>query len=182
MADETLNQPIDPVRLTRREVEILALVIEGYSSKQVADLLFISKRTVDFHLDNVYGKLNVKNKMQALQRATRLGPPAPRGVNAPLRFLRRNWKKRTLPVNRRPTQTLACFFCLFFPCLVKFGRNRRRSRRTGRQTANKNFAAIQQLPNTLHFLEKKHFLPSPLAGQGLEVEAKPFRRISLNDS
>jgi LuxR family maltose regulon positive regulatory protein len=73
MADETLIQPIDPVRLTRREVEILALVIEGYSSKQVADLLFISKRTVDFHLDNVYGKLNVKNKMQALQRATRLG-------------------------------------------------------------------------------------------------------------
>ena len=73
MADETLTQETDPVRLTRREVEILSLVIEGHSSKQVAELLFISKRTVDFHLDNVYGKLNVKNKMQALQRATRLG-------------------------------------------------------------------------------------------------------------
>lgn len=63
----------EPITLTRREVEILALVVEGYSSKQVADILFISKRTVDFHLDNVYGKLKVRNKMQALQRATKLG-------------------------------------------------------------------------------------------------------------
>ena len=73
MSNETVTNSADPVRLTKREVEILSLVIEGYSSKQVADLLFISKRTVDFHLDNVYGKLEVRNKMQALQRATRLG-------------------------------------------------------------------------------------------------------------
>ncbi len=61
------------VTLTRRELEILTLVIEGHASKEVADILFISKRTVDFHLDNVYGKLKVKNKMQALQKATKLG-------------------------------------------------------------------------------------------------------------
>ncbi len=61
------------VQLTKRELEILSLVVEGHSSKMVADLLFISKRTVDFHLDNIYGKLQVRNKMQALQRATRLG-------------------------------------------------------------------------------------------------------------
>ncbi len=63
----------EPITLTRREVEILTLVVEGHSSKDVADILFISKRTVDFHLDNVYGKLKVRNKMQALQRATKLG-------------------------------------------------------------------------------------------------------------
>ena len=63
----------DTARLTRREVEILSLIVEGYSSKKVADLLFVSKRTVDFHLDNVYEKLQVTNRMQALQRATRLG-------------------------------------------------------------------------------------------------------------
>ena len=62
-----------PVQLTKRALEILSFVVEGHSSKQVADLLFISKRTVDFHLDNIYGKLQVRNKMQALQRATRLG-------------------------------------------------------------------------------------------------------------
>lgn len=61
------------VTLTRREVEILTLVVEGHPSKEVADILYISKRTVDFHLDNVYGKLQVKNKMQAFQKATKLG-------------------------------------------------------------------------------------------------------------
>lgn len=63
----------DPVRLTKRELEILSLIVEGHSSKQVADLLFVSKRTVDFHLDNIYAKLQVNNRMQALQRASKLG-------------------------------------------------------------------------------------------------------------
>lgn len=72
MTDQ-ITKTDDPVRLTRRELEILALIVEGHSSKQVADLLFVSKRTVDFHLDNIYEKLNVTNRMQALQKATRLG-------------------------------------------------------------------------------------------------------------
>lgn len=63
----------DNIRLTRRELEILALIVEGHSSKHVADLLFVSKRTIDFHLDNIYQKLEVNNRMQALQRAARLG-------------------------------------------------------------------------------------------------------------
>ena len=63
----------DSARLTRREIEILTLIVEGHSSKQVADLLFVSKRTVDFHLDNIYEKLQVSNRMQALQRALYLG-------------------------------------------------------------------------------------------------------------
>lgn len=63
----------EPVRLTKRELEILSLIVEGHSSKQVADLLFVSKRTVDFHLDNIYAKLQVNNRMQALQRASKMG-------------------------------------------------------------------------------------------------------------
>lgn len=59
--------------LTKREVEILSLIVEGHSSKQVADILFVSKRTVDFHLDNIYQKLQVSNRMQALNKAQRLG-------------------------------------------------------------------------------------------------------------
>ncbi len=63
----------EAVRLTKRELEILALIVEGHSSKRVADMLFVSKRTVDFHLDNIYEKLQVTNRMQAMQRANRLG-------------------------------------------------------------------------------------------------------------
>ena len=73
MASESEVRLPDNVRLTPREVEILTYIVEGYSSKQVADLLFVSKRRVDFHLDNIYEKLNVTNRMQALQRAVRLG-------------------------------------------------------------------------------------------------------------
>jgi DNA-binding CsgD family transcriptional regulator len=61
------------VRLTKRELEVLMLVIEGRSSKDVADTLYVSKRTVDFHLANIYDKLQVSNRVQAFRRATRLG-------------------------------------------------------------------------------------------------------------
>ena len=61
------------IKLTKREVEVLSLVIEGKSSKQVADLLFVSKRTVDFHLANIYDKLEVTNRVQAFREATRRG-------------------------------------------------------------------------------------------------------------
>ncbi len=53
------------IYLTAREREVLKLVLEGLSSKAVADKLYLSKRTVDFHLANVYDKLKVDNRMQA---------------------------------------------------------------------------------------------------------------------
>ncbi len=63
----------EPIKLTKREIEVLTLVIEGKSSKEVADMLYVSKRTVDFHLANIYDKLQVTNRVQAFRRATRLG-------------------------------------------------------------------------------------------------------------
>lgn len=63
----------EPVKLTKREIEVLTLVIEGKSSKEVAELLYVSKRTVDFHLANIYEKLQVSNRVQAYRRATSLG-------------------------------------------------------------------------------------------------------------
>lgn len=62
-----------PVRLTKREVEVLSLIAQGKSSKEVADTLFVSKRTVDFHLANIYEKLNVSNRVQAFRRAAQMG-------------------------------------------------------------------------------------------------------------
>ena len=73
MSNELTTEMPEVAKLTRREIEILTLIVEGHSSKKVAELLYVSKRTVDFHLDNVYEKLQVSNRMQALQRATRLG-------------------------------------------------------------------------------------------------------------
>ena len=61
------------VKLTKREIEVLTHIIQGKSSREVAEQLFVSKRTVDFHLANVYDKLHVNNRVQAFRRATRLG-------------------------------------------------------------------------------------------------------------
>jgi DNA-binding NarL/FixJ family response regulator len=70
----TISQGEDQaVKLTKREIEVLTLVVQGKSSKEVADELFVSKRTVDFHLANIYDKLHVTNRVQAFRRATRLG-------------------------------------------------------------------------------------------------------------
>ncbi len=71
------------VKLTKREVEVLSLVIEGKSSKEVADELYVSKRTVDFHLANIYSKLSVTNRLQAFREATRRGLLAYPGTGTP---------------------------------------------------------------------------------------------------
>lgn len=62
------------VRLTRRELDVLYLVIvEGKSAEELADALCCRKRTVDFHLANIYKKLQVSNRTQAIHRAQQLG-------------------------------------------------------------------------------------------------------------
>ena len=61
------------VPLTDREAEVLNRVLEGRSSKEVARLLFVSKRTIDFHLTNIYHKLHVSNRVQAVLRAAQMG-------------------------------------------------------------------------------------------------------------
>lgn len=73
MSTTRSEQEQRPVRLTKREIEVLSLIAQGYSSKEAAEQLFVSKRTVDFHLANIYGKLQVNNRVQAFRVATRMG-------------------------------------------------------------------------------------------------------------
>ena len=61
------------INLTKREMEVLSLVLEGKSSREVASSLYCSKRTIDFHLARIYEKLQVTNRVQAMRRATLLG-------------------------------------------------------------------------------------------------------------
>jgi DNA-binding NarL/FixJ family response regulator len=55
--------------LTKREVEILRLVSEGYSNSQLAKMLWVTEQTVKFHLSNIYRKLNVANRTEAARWA-----------------------------------------------------------------------------------------------------------------
>jgi DNA-binding NarL/FixJ family response regulator len=58
--------PAEPTHdLTRRELEILQLVAEGYSNSQLARMLWVTEQTVKFHLSNIYRKLDVANRTEA---------------------------------------------------------------------------------------------------------------------
>lgn len=59
--------------LTRRELELLALLSEGLSNLALAARLFVSETTVRTHLRNINAKLNVHNRTQAIAAARRLG-------------------------------------------------------------------------------------------------------------
>ena len=59
--------------LTQRELEILEYVSLGLTVRQVATRLGLSPRTVETHLAKLYRKLGVRNRVQALSRATALG-------------------------------------------------------------------------------------------------------------
>ena len=55
----------EDVGLTRREREILALVSEGHSNRELAQMMWVTEQTVKFHLSNIYRKLDVSNRTEA---------------------------------------------------------------------------------------------------------------------
>ncbi len=69
-SDIITEKPTDDFNLSKREVEVLELLKEGFDYNQIAEKLFISPFTVRKHIENIYKKLQVNNKMQAVQKAT----------------------------------------------------------------------------------------------------------------
>ncbi len=61
------------VEITEREVEILTLIAEGFSSKQIGEKLFISPRTVDTHRTNLMNKLDIHNVAGLIRFALKNG-------------------------------------------------------------------------------------------------------------
>jgi DNA-binding NarL/FixJ family response regulator len=67
------GDPIPARAITDREEEILKLVAEGYSSKQIADLLYISVKTVERHRANLLAKLGLRDRLELARYAIRAG-------------------------------------------------------------------------------------------------------------
>jgi len=59
--------------LTERECEMLTLLANGISNKGIANRLFVSENTVKFHLKNIYAKLSVTSRVQAVSAARQMG-------------------------------------------------------------------------------------------------------------
>jgi LuxR family transcriptional regulator, quorum-sensing system regulator SolR len=67
------KQPEKDVCLTSRELEILKWTADGKSSQDIADILAVSKNTIDFHVKNAVAKMQTANKTAATVRAAMLG-------------------------------------------------------------------------------------------------------------
>jgi NarL family two-component system response regulator LiaR len=55
--------------LSERELEVLGLVAHGFTNREIADRLFIAHGTVKRHINNIYGKLQVRHRAEAIARA-----------------------------------------------------------------------------------------------------------------
>ena len=66
--DTATGQPLSP-----KETEVLALVARGFSYGETAELLGVSVHTVHSHVRNIYGKLSVRSKTEAVYEARQLG-------------------------------------------------------------------------------------------------------------
>jgi len=58
--------------ISRREGEILVLIDEGLTNQQIADRLFVSKNTVQKHIDNILAKLEVNQRAESVKKAKKL--------------------------------------------------------------------------------------------------------------
>lgn len=65
------QEPKEDIRLTGREVEILEQTSKGLNYNQIGENLFISPKTVRKHIENIYSKLQVHSKLEAVQKAVK---------------------------------------------------------------------------------------------------------------
>ncbi len=63
---------VSQLELSKRELEILSLLSQGHSNQEIATNLFISLSTVKTHIQNLFEKLDVKRRTQAVEKAKRL--------------------------------------------------------------------------------------------------------------
>src|SRR6476620_4276148 len=63
---------VSQLQLSRRELEILGLLAQGHSNQEIAAKLFVSLSTVKTHIQNLFEKLDVKRRTQAVEKAKRL--------------------------------------------------------------------------------------------------------------
>lgn len=64
---------IENLSISKRELEVMQLMAEGLSNKEIAEKLFVSLNTVKTHSSNIFEKLAVKRRTQAVERARNIG-------------------------------------------------------------------------------------------------------------
>lgn len=60
------------LEISKREHEVLELLAQGHSNQEIADKLFVSLNTIKTHISNLFSKLDVKRRTQAVQKSKNL--------------------------------------------------------------------------------------------------------------
>lgn len=74
LTDFKVNQvEVDKLNLSSRELDVLQLMAQGLSNQEISERLFVSLNTIKTHSSNIFEKMEVKRRTQAVEMAQRLG-------------------------------------------------------------------------------------------------------------
>lgn len=73
MLVQEVRVPDSPESLTEREVDVLRLIAQGYSNREIADKLVLGEKTIKTHVSNILSKLQLASRTQAALYAVRIG-------------------------------------------------------------------------------------------------------------
>jgi ATP/maltotriose-dependent transcriptional regulator MalT len=65
---ETFLEHLEDYHLTKREIEVCTYISEGLNNNEISKKMFVSKNTIKTHVKNIYSKLDVNNRIQAIQK------------------------------------------------------------------------------------------------------------------
>ena len=71
--DRGKHEPVQDIEISERELEILKLAAKGMSNQDIADSVFVSRRTVQTHLANIFRKMDVSSRTEAVLRSIKTG-------------------------------------------------------------------------------------------------------------
>lgn len=72
LRDSQKDAAVDPYRvLSNRELEVLTLLAQGYTNKEIAEKMFISVKTVETHRAKIYSKLSIESRAELVHCAIR---------------------------------------------------------------------------------------------------------------
>jgi len=69
-SDLKILKKLDEFELSKREKEVLEHISQGLSNTEIAEKMFVSNNTIKTHISNIYAKLDVKNRVQAIKKVT----------------------------------------------------------------------------------------------------------------
>jgi len=72
-----METEVKKMNLTNREQEVLVLLVQGCTNAEIGDKLFLSVSTVKTHVSNLFLKMEVKNRIQAVEKANRFKTSRP---------------------------------------------------------------------------------------------------------